>query len=58
MISELERLSESKKQFEVSKRLTENVKGLKFVGKTNKQNLVFEKNNKQYRVSIEGKING
>jgi hypothetical protein len=58
LISELQRLSETTKQFEVSKRLTENVKGLKFVGKTNKQNLVFEKNNKQYRVSIEGKING
>jgi hypothetical protein len=58
LISELERLSESKKQFEVSKRLTENVKGLKFVGKTNKQNLVFEKNNRQFKVSTDGKING
>jgi len=58
LISELQRLSKTTKQFEVSKRLTENVKGLKFVGKTNKQNLVFEKNNKQYKVSIDGKING
>ena len=57
LISELERLSESTKQFEVSKRLTENVKGLKFVGKTNKQNLVFEKNNRQFKVSTDGKIN-
>ena len=58
LVSELKRLSSTDKQFQVSKRLTENVKGLKFVGKTNKNNLVFEKNNKQFKVSAEGKING
>lgn len=58
LVSELQRLSKSKKQFEVGKRLTENVKGLKFIGNTNKGNLIFEKNNRQFRVSIDGKING
>ena len=58
LVSELQRLSKSKKQFEVSKRLTENVKGLKFIGNTNKGNLIFEKNDRQFRVSIDGKING
>ena len=58
LVSELQRLSKSKKQFEVSKRLTENVKGLKFIGNTNKGNLIFEKNDRQFKVSIDGKING
>jgi hypothetical protein len=56
--SELDRLSESQKQFDVSKRLTENIKGIKFIGKTNKGNLIFEKNNKQIKVNSEGRIYG
>jgi len=58
IVSELKRLSVTEKQYKVSKRLTENIKGLKFVGKTNKNNLIFEKDNKQFKVTTEGRING
>jgi hypothetical protein len=52
--NEIRNLSESKEQMKVSLKLfNENAK---FVGKTNKENLVFIKNGKQIRVTSRGQV--
>jgi hypothetical protein len=53
---EIERLSLTEKQKEISNRIVENFPFITFVGKTNKGNLVFENNNKQLKVSPKGNI--
>ena len=53
---EIKRLSESVKQEITSKQFIKDKSNVKFVGKTNKKNLVFESNNKQYKITPEGNI--
>lgn len=53
---EINRLSLSEEQKEISNRIVENFPFITFVGKTNKGNLVFENNNKQLKVSPQGNI--
>jgi hypothetical protein len=54
--NEIERMSESVKQMNTAKRfLNENVNA-KFIGKTNKQNLVFSVNGKNIKVNTAGNI--
>ena len=54
--NEIERMSESVKQMNTAKRfLNENVNA-KFIGKTNKQNLVFSVNGKNIKVNTTGNI--
>jgi len=53
---EIERLSLTEEQKEISNRIVENFPFITFVGKTNKGNLVFENNNKQLKVSPKGNI--
>ena len=53
---EIERLSITEEQKEISNRIVENFPFITFVGKTNKGNLVFENKNKQLKVSPEGNI--
>jgi hypothetical protein len=54
--NEIERMSESVKQLNTAKRfLSENVNA-KFIGKTNKQNLVFSLNGKNIKVNTTGDI--
>jgi len=53
---EIKRLSESVKQEITSKKFIREKTNVKFVGKTNKKNLVFESNNKQYKITPEGNI--
>ena len=52
--SEIRKLSESLQQFESSLKLFN--EGANFVGKTNKENLVFIKNGKQIKVDQRGRI--
>jgi len=51
---EIKRLSESIDQEIASRKLIEKKSNVKFVGKTNKRNLVFEISNKQFKVSPKG----
>jgi hypothetical protein len=51
---EIQNLSESISQIETAFRLLD--ENAKFVGKTNKENLIFTKNGKQYRVTPRGRI--
>jgi hypothetical protein len=51
---EIKRLSESIDQEIASRKLIEKKSNVKFVGKTNKRNLVFEIANKQFKVSPKG----
>jgi hypothetical protein len=53
---EIERLSLTEAQAEVSKKIVNNFPFVTFVGKTNKGNLVFENKNKQLKVSPQGNI--
>jgi hypothetical protein len=53
---EIERLSENIDQELKAKSLITKLPNVKFVGKTNKNNLVFEHYNKQYKVTRTGKI--
>jgi hypothetical protein len=55
-LSEIKRLSETKKQKEVSEKIYSKVPTIKLIGKTNKKNLVFEHKNKQIKVSPEGRV--
>ena len=53
---EIERLSLTEAQAEISKKIVNNFPSVTFVGKTNKGNLVFENKNKQLKVSPKGNI--
>jgi hypothetical protein len=53
---EIKRLSESLDQEIASRRFLEENKKASFVGKTNKKNLVFEFNNKQFKITPKGNI--
>ena len=53
---EIERLSLTEAQAEISKKIVNNFPFVTFVGKTNKGNLVFENKNKQLKVSPKGNI--
>ena len=53
---EIERLSLTESQAEVSKKIVNNFPFVTFVGKTNKGNLIFENKNKQLKVSPKGNI--
>jgi hypothetical protein len=54
--SEIESLSESKIQSEKALSILENYKNAKFIGKTNKENLIFVIEGKQYKVTPRGRI--
>jgi len=54
--SEVESLSESKIQSEKALSILENYKNAKFIGKTNKENLIFVVEGKQYKVTPRGRI--
>lgn len=54
--SEIQRLSESPKQELRAKKFINENTSAKLIGKTNKKNLVFELNNKQFKVSVEGSL--
>ena len=54
--SEIESLSESKIQSEKALSILENYKNSKFIGKTNKENLIFVIEGKQYKVTPRGRI--
>jgi hypothetical protein len=53
---EIERLSLTEAQAEISKKIVNNFPFVTFVGKTNKGNLVFENKDKQLKVSPQGNI--
>jgi hypothetical protein len=53
---EIENLSETNIQYNVSKKLFNENKNVKFVGKTNKENLMFTHNGKQIKVTPYGRI--
>jgi hypothetical protein len=53
---EIERLSLTEAQAEISKKIVNNFPFVTFVGKTNKGNLVFENKEKQLKVSPQGNI--
>jgi hypothetical protein len=54
--SEIESLSESNVQSEKALSILENYKNAKFIGKTNKENLIFVIEGKQYKVTPIGRI--
>ncbi len=54
MTSKIEKLSETIEQELASKKFLEENAGFDFVGRTNKKNLVFESNNKQVKITVEG----
>ena len=54
--SEIESLSESKIQSEKGMSILENYKNAKFIGKTNRENLIFVIEGKQYKVTPRGRI--
>ena len=56
IMQEVERLAKTEPQIKSSKKIVESIKGVKFIGSTNKNNLIFEKNNNKYKVSPSGKI--
>ena len=53
---EIKKLSESIEQELTSKFLMKENTNIKFLGKTNKGNLVFESNNKQFKVTSKGEL--
>ncbi len=55
-INNIKRLSESISQEVASTKLVSKYPNAKLVGKTNHKNLVFEMNNKQFRVTVKGQI--
>jgi len=54
--TKIKRLAESRKQKTVAESVIESFPEMKFIGKTNKGNLVFEHNNKQLKVSPNGEL--
>ena len=54
--NEIKRLSENVQQEIGSKKFFEKNRGAKLIGKTNKNSLVFEIGNKQFKISTEGKL--
>jgi hypothetical protein len=54
--NQIVRLSETVKQKKVAIDVINSFPEMKFVGKTNKGNLVFEHNNKQLKVSPKGEL--
>jgi len=54
MTSKIEKLSETIEQELASKKFLEENVGFDFIGRTNKKNLVFESNNKQVKITVEG----
>ena len=54
--SEIGRLSESDSQSDAALSIMENYEGAKFIGKTNKDNLIFVIEDKQYKVTPAGRI--
>lgn len=56
VFSEINRLSESVDQELVSKKIVQKNPDVKFIGKTNIGNLVFEHKNKKFKVNNRGKI--
>lgn len=55
-MNSVRKLSESVEQELAAEKFLEENSGFEFVGKTNKKNLVFERNNKQTKISPEGII--
>jgi len=55
-INKIKQLSESISQEVGARKLMEKYPNAKLVGKTNRQNLVFEMNNKQLRVNTKGQV--
>jgi hypothetical protein len=53
---EVKRLSETNIQEQKTIKILKENSGAKFIGKTNKKNLVVEINNKQYKISPFGKL--
>lgn len=56
IMKDVKRLSESYQQEQSSSNLIDRFKRIQFVGKTNKNNLVFETNGKQFKVTPDGII--
>ena len=54
--SEIKRLSENIEQEIASRKFLQEKKSATLVGKTNKKNLVFEINNRQYKITPKGQI--
>ena len=54
--NEIENLSETTKQFLTANFLINENKNIKFIGKTNKDNLIFNQNGKQIKVTKDGRI--
>lgn len=52
----IKNLSETKKQRQIAENIIDSFPEMKFVGKTNKGNLIFENNNKQLKVSPNGEL--
>jgi hypothetical protein len=55
-MNSVKKLSESIEQELAAEKFLEENFGFSLIGKTNKKNLVFEKNNKQTKISPEGLI--
>lgn len=56
LISRLKTVSESKSQFITSQKVAKKYPNVKLVGKTVNKNLVFESNNKQFKIDKKGQI--
>jgi hypothetical protein len=56
MFSEITRLSETVDQEMIAKKIVNRNSDVKLLGKTNQKNLVFEHNNKQFKVTTSGRI--
>ena len=55
-MNEVKNLSESYRQEQISSKFLDRFTKAQFVGKTNKKNLVFEVNGKQYKITPDGAI--
>jgi hypothetical protein len=55
-LEDVEDLSLNENQYNVSKKLLKDNPNLQFIGRTNKNNLVFESKDKQYRITPKGRI--
>jgi hypothetical protein len=53
---EVKTLSESYQQESISSKFLDRYTKARFIGKTNKKNLVFEVNGKQYKITPDGAI--
>ena len=56
VISEIKEMSETFEQELTSQFIMKENKNIKFLGKTNKNNLVFEIDGKQLKVSVHGEL--